>query len=284
MAEVIPCDVAKLYAKALSLLDAHDARNNLILGVLRAAAAPAAPNTPFGWEVHDAGRLVGVCIGTPPFPMLISSLPAPGTEAVADAIDTHGLLPTSINGLARVTERVCERMVATHGAGINVEPAEHLRLFELRQVNPVHGVPGKLRVAEPPDIMEVMSFYTAFEREALAPERRMPDVGRLVVRLLAARFVFVWERAGEIVAFATKGREIGGGASIGPVYTPPARRGRGYASALVAGLSQQLLDEGKVYTCLFTDLANPVSNSIYPKLGYVYLDDFCAFQLIRGGV
>jgi predicted GNAT family acetyltransferase len=55
---------------------------------------------------------------------------------------------------------------------------------------------------------------------------------------------------------------------IGAVYTPPEARGRGYATALVAAVSQHLLDRGRAFTYLYTDLANPTSNSIYQKIGY----------------
>jgi len=58
------------------------------------------------------------------------------------------------------------------------------------------------------------------------------------------------------------------GVRITCVYTPPQFRRRGYASNLVAHLSQQLLDEGRSFCFLNTDLANPTSNSIYQKIGY----------------
>ena len=58
------------------------------------------------------------------------------------------------------------------------------------------------------------------------------------------------------------------GVRIGMVYTPPEHRRRGYATALVGALSQRCLADGRSFCCLFTDLANPVSNAIYPKVGY----------------
>ena len=57
------------------------------------------------------------------------------------------------------------------------------------------------------------------------------------------------------------------------VYTPPELRGHGYASAVVAALSQRLLDAGHQYCALYTDLANPTSNSIYQKIGYTPVSD-----------
>ena len=53
------------------------------------------------------------------------------------------------------------------------------------------------------------------------------------------------------------------------MYTPPELRGRGYATALVAQLSSQLLAEGRRFCFLYTDLANPTSNAIYERIGYV---------------
>ena len=58
------------------------------------------------------------------------------------------------------------------------------------------------------------------------------------------------------------------GIRIGPVYTPPELRGRGYASALTAQVSQLQLDRGKRFCFLYTDLANPTSNAIYRRIGY----------------
>ena len=54
---------------------------------------------------------------------------------------------------------------------------------------------------------------------------------------------------------------------VAGVYTPPGQRGRGYAEACVHALSQHLRDSG-YRAALYTDLANPTSNSIYRRIGY----------------
>jgi predicted GNAT family acetyltransferase len=58
------------------------------------------------------------------------------------------------------------------------------------------------------------------------------------------------------------------GVRVGAVYTPPELRGRGYASACTAAVTQRLLADGRRFCFLFTDLSNPTSNSIYQKIGY----------------
>ena len=64
------------------------------------------------------------------------------------------------------------------------------------------------------------------------------------------------------------------GVRIGMVYTPPQFRGRGYASNCVAALTRRLLDSGRSFCFLFTDLANPTSNKIYQAIGYRHVCDF----------
>jgi predicted GNAT family acetyltransferase len=64
------------------------------------------------------------------------------------------------------------------------------------------------------------------------------------------------------------GRELSTVCTIGLVYTPPYFRGKGYATSCVAAVSQLALDRGFEKCVLYTDLANPTSNSIYMKIGY----------------
>jgi len=55
---------------------------------------------------------------------------------------------------------------------------------------------------------------------------------------------------------------------VGPVYTPPRHRRRGYGAAVTAAVTRAALDAGEAAVVLFTDLANPTSNSVYQRLGY----------------
>ena len=54
----------------------------------------------------------------------------------------------------------------------------------------------------------------------------------------------------------------------GPVYTPARHRRRGYGSAITAAVSAERLASGRRFCFLYTDLANPTSNSIYMDIGY----------------
>ncbi len=90
---------------------------------------------------------------------------------------------------------------------------------------------------------------------------------------LADGDIFIWG-AGEPVSMACKTRPTKRGISVGMVYTPPELRRRGFATACVGELSRLLLREGWAYCTLYADLANPVSNGIYQKIGYRPIGDF----------
>lgn len=71
---------------------------------------------------------------------------------------------------------------------------------------------------------------------------------------------------------------------IGPVYTPTDQRGRGYASAVTAAASAHALAQGAAEVLLYTDLANPTSNSIYQQIGYRPVEDCLTLDFTtRGG-
>jgi predicted GNAT family acetyltransferase len=81
------------------------------------------------------------------------------------------------------------------------------------------------------------------------------------------------------VSVAGYGGDTPNGIRIGPVFTPPELRGRGYATSLVAQLSSRLLAEGRRFCFLYTDLANPTANAIYERIGYVRVCEAAVFAL-----
>jgi predicted GNAT family acetyltransferase len=105
------------------------------------------------------------------------------------------------------------------------------------------------------------------------PNGPKPDVRATVERAIEDQALLVWDDGG-VVSMCARSRPTPHGASISLVYTPPTLRGRGYASACVAEQSARILDSGRTFCTLFTDLANPTSNAIYQRIGYQPLADF----------
>jgi predicted GNAT family acetyltransferase len=118
----------------------------------------------------------------------------------------------------------------------------------------------------------------AFVAEAIPGDPNV-DVRSMVERMIEAQQLLVWENGG-LVSMAAATRPTPNGCSISFVYTPTAQRSRGYASACVAELSQRLLDSGKSFCALFTDLANPTSNGIYQRIGYQPGGDFREIRFV----
>ena len=112
-------------------------------------------------------------------------------------------------------------------------------------------------------------------------ETGMPGQPReLAERMQASGKVYVWDD-GSPCCMVAAARETPRGACINAVYTPTGNRGQGYASAAVAALSQKLLLQGKVFCCLYTDVANPTSNSIYRKVGFIPIRDDVHIDFVR---
>jgi predicted GNAT family acetyltransferase len=129
-----------------------------------------------------------------------------------------------------------------------------------------------MRVADGADRPLLLDWVTAFAGEAL-PGGALADSARLErsvdARLAGGDAGFgIWEVGGRAMSLAGFGGPTPNGIRIGPVYTPPELRGRGYASALTAAVTQLQLDRGRRFCFLYTDLANPTSNAIYIRIGY----------------
>lgn len=77
----------------------------------------------------------------------------------------------------------------------------------------------------------------------------------------------VWDDRGPVSTLALA-PEVAGMVRIGPVYTPPEQRRRGYAGNAVAAAAREALAGGASRCMLATDLANPTSNRVYASVGF----------------
>jgi len=152
----------------------------------------------------------------------------------------------------------------------------HMRNHKLTQVETVAPPAGAARVASAADVAWLTDAQLDFMREIRLPDDPARMRALVPVRVERGQF-WIWEDRGP-TAFAGWTDAPPNAARIAPVYTVPDLRGRGHATALVANLSQRLLDDGRAALFLTTDVANPVSNSIYAKVGYRPLTDHFHFD------
>jgi uncharacterized protein len=253
-----------------ALLLEDEARNNLILGVTGTLIEePDRFAAKSFWVVtDDGGRPVAAAMQTPPYNLLLAPARSDAAlEMLAAAID--GDVPGVVASHPEVDAFV--RLWSRSNA---IEPRvlRNQGIYALERVQPTPRAPGERRPATTDDYELVMDWVIAFGEEVLEEN----DPGRTEARNFVDQRlggdgtggVELWEDGGEPVSLSGWGGPTPNGIRIGPVYTPPDLRGRGYATSLVAELSQALLDAGRRFCFLYTDLANPTSNAIYERIGY----------------
>ncbi len=131
---------------------------------------------------------------------------------------------------------------------------------------------GKSRLSKMDDLALLMDWHAAFEHEVGMIKVPTPLEAR-VSRRITDQQLTLWVEGGTTVSFAGANALPASSARVGPVYTPPELRGRGYAQAVTAAVSLQLQSDEPRTVFLFTDAANPASNKAYQRIGYWHLAD-----------
>jgi hypothetical protein len=249
--------------RAESWLLASEAEHNLHLSLayVRRDAGATGADVLFG-TVEQDGDLVGCVIRTPPHKLLITSMPPEAApDIVGPVAELYDEIP-AVLGPADSAVAVASAWTALKGGGW--ETGMQQRIYRLDQVEPVRPVPGAMRLATMDDLELLTDWGTGFARDAghaflLAREQ--------VNRMIERQDLHIWQDESPASMAVAQGATPNG-CRIGYVYTPPELRGRGYASALVARLSQRMLDSGMTFCVLYTDLGNPTPNAIYQRIGY----------------
>lgn len=263
-------DPAEFFALVAPFLERREAEHNLQLGFrarLEADRHAYGPADPLLYAALDAtANVTAVATQTPPFGLLLSQVddPAAVSALTARLVADGAELPT-VSGPVEVARSFAEQWASFTGARTAVQMEE--RIYEATAVVRPHGVPGSMRPYGASDRALALEWMRAFVDEAV-PDAPEGSAERFVEGRTTGSGSFVlWQHDECDVSIAGHAGETPNGVRVGPVYTPPALRGRGYASALTAALTRQLL-ERKRFCFLFTDLANPTSNSIYQRIGY----------------
>ena len=215
-------------------------------------------------SVEDDGGLKGVAWMTPPHPLGLSAMPTAAVDALVDFAETLEHPLPGVGGPRPTADEFKERWLARTGA--SVQSGVDQRIYRLERVSPPRDAGGAIRVATLAHEDLLTEWSLGFVRDCGLSGNT--DVRQNVVAGLTEGSRVFWELEGQPVAMAAFGGATPSGVRVNWVYTPPELRGRGYATALVAALSQRLLDEGRKFCFLYTDLANPTSNSIYQRIGY----------------
>ena len=267
-------DAATFLAEAAPLLLADEARHNLILGIAGTIRdSPDRYPTRSLWLVHDGREVVGAALRTPPYNLILARPRSPQAIAVLAEAVAGEKLPGAVGSEPEVQE-FAEAWAAR--SGLPSRTSMRQGVYALEQVEPLPAVPGSARVATEDDLELLLGWWIAFGEEVLhegGPGREDAEENVRHKLLSPTGGFLLWEDGGDTVSLAGWGGPTPNGIRIGPVYTPPGLRGRGYATGLTAELSRRVLDGrlfegGRRFCFLYTDLANPTSNAIYERIGY----------------
>lgn len=217
---------------------------------------------------YDCDGAVGAALQMRDSVLLVNGLPPTlAKESAAALAPVRSDLP-AIRGTRSTAAAFSQAWAEATGATVTTSFEE--TLYRLGDLVPPVGVAGEPRLADDGDTDLLAGWFDAFFVEAFdaTPD---PAARRGVFRDVAdaGGQVVLWTVDGEPVAMARVHGCLLGMSRIGPVYTAPQHRGHGYGAAVTAQAVRQAWSRGARDVVLFADDANPVSNGVYRRLGFV---------------
>ena len=247
--------------KAKVFLNSKPVHHNVILTLLHARVESFKPGR--YWVAMDGNAVVGVVFQSPlNFQALVTPMEPNIVHSVVDAISDAKVRLPGVGGDATTAAHFAGQWAERQKSA--VVPFMGQRIYEVDKVKVPTEVEGHLRKVVVDDRKLFIDWVRRFYADTTGV--RESEAEDLVDERLAAGQLWLWDSAGP-VSMAGLTPPIEGVVRVQLVYTPPGNRSKGYASACVASLSKQVRDEG--HRCiLYTDLGNPISNSVYRRIGY----------------
>ncbi|HTB22343.1 MAG TPA: GNAT family N-acetyltransferase [bacterium] len=209
--------------------------------------------------------------------LIVSRGPLEAVRAVADRLGDSGIALPGVVGPGEEAGAMADAWAKRRGCESFLEIDQGI--YRITDVRKPLGIPGRMRPAVAGDKELLADWIQGFRREMPPRDSGTRDAAvREAEKKVLSGAAFIWELEGTPVSMAALVRPARRGITVTWVYTPPEFRRRGYATALVAAVSQEGLLRGKEYCTLYTDLSNPTSNSIYRKIGYVRIGDSRNFR------
>ena len=262
--------------------DPYSANVIAVVAARVAAGTRSAGDAPLWVTIENGnGPVVGVAMHTPPHLLFLSRMPRQAAAALARTLADAKAAPPGVNGAREATTAFADAWCELTGRSSS--PITAMRMYRLEELRRPDSVPGAGRralasgdvgsgvragggVAASGDAGLVAAWLAAFHDEA-QPHAPVLEWRSLAEQRIAAGEIQLWCDGGP-VSLAAVSAPGAGVARIGPVYTPASARRRGYGSAVTAEAAAAAIAAGAEQVVLYTDLANPTSNSIYQALGF----------------
>ena len=258
----------------LHFLEKKEAVNNLLIGIPSSLKNIKDLHPyPVLLSVLNGNEVVFTSVQTPPKNLLIYGLEkscALAIEQLIDFILKNKITLPGVIGPKNIATVFAEKWRVKKQAEwkVNFEQLVY-RLDKMEKIKYVNGFLRKATMQELDFLAEWAYFFT---KEAMGDGDRKEAAERTKNTIKKGN-LFLWENGGKVVSMAGVSRPTRNGITVNYVYTPKKYRGYGYATSCVAKLSERMLEKYRFCT-LFTDQANPTSNSIYLKIGYKPIEEF----------
>lgn len=283
MAWEITHDVDVFHAAAGDYLASDPLRNTVLITV----ADRVRRNGPFAygdtlparfgwWRARGGGPVLGAFVHTPPHRPQLGPMPDVAARALALKWRSSGIEVDGVSGMTDAARGLAAEWTARKGRWSVLSRQRLYRLQDL--LLPPMDDDAEPRIAGLRDLLLVARWFMEFAAETGEPAGR--DQGAAAARRVREGQIALWEVAGEPVSMAGFSSVLLGQGRVAPVFTPPELRGRGFAAGATAAASAALMTAGAKDVLLFTDLANPTSNALYRRLGYLPVDDWVVLDFL----
>ncbi|MFD9499974.1 GNAT family N-acetyltransferase [Streptomyces sp. NPDC060035] len=280
-------DVDDFFARAGGFLRSRPALHNTPLTDIeklrtRGPDAHGAGATLFG-RLESGGEVRAILYRTPRG--FLSVTPLSGEQAGALAAHLAGLGHSLSGVIADHDTATAFAKAWQRHTGAAPAPFWRTHLYRLGTLTPPQPRPeGGGRITGVKDREQVVRWCREFcvdvgEQSSLD----LIDAGSWPDSRFGDRHFTFWETPdGTPVSMAAATSMVGGMIRVDPVYTPAHLRGRGYAGAVTVEVSRAALAAGATDVVLFADPANPTSNALYQRIGYVHVADFTGYKFAYG--
>jgi predicted GNAT family acetyltransferase len=227
-------------------------------------------------HLKRSGEVRATLYRKPPGPLSLTPLSPDQADPLAAYLADLGHVLPGVNAEHNTATAFAEAW--QHYAGATPTLRMQRRLYRLGTLTPPKPFPeGRGRVTGEPDREQIMLLCREFA--ASVGEAFPSDASSWAdTRFAAKRFTF-WETPeGTPVSMAGVTPMVAGQVRVDPVYTPAHLRGHGYAGAVTVAVSRAALAAGATEIVLFTDPANPTSNALYQRIGYLPVTEFTEYQ------
>ena len=261
-------DVDNFKDNILDILLEKEVENNLLISILTDSSRENSAEWLLATVTGDNSEILLISICTKPFNLLLSkpsgTFEDGSVDFLANELKRINFIPPGVIAEKELAQLFSEAYCSNI---INTNMHMTMTIMKLDKLSEYKKAPGFCRVLTEKDLSFTPDWERAFSVDCQVPVFSLDEYRKRIETRLGRNIHYIWEDDGP-VAQAVWGRNTPNSAAVSWVYTPPEHRGKGYATSVVAELSNSILKSGKTSCCLFADASNPVSQGVYRKLGY----------------